>query len=220
MAQPMTPAALEFMDTESLRLAREFAGAGVPAAGALLLIEVDGAAATLNHAGDAIERAARGDGLRALERAATEAEVAALWAARKALSPALRHVAPKKINEDVVVPVSRLPALVDGLGRLATTHAIPIVAFGHAGNGNVHVNLMYDPADPAQRDAAPRALSDVFDLVLALDGTLSGEHGIGIDKRAFVPRAIEPATLALMRAIKAQFDPDAILNPGKLLPAA
>ena len=90
--------------------------------------------------------------------------------------------------------------------------------FGHAGNGNIHVNLLYDSQDAEQERQARPALSEVFDLVLRLGGTLSGEHGVGMEKRDYVARAIDAPTLALMRAIKAQFDPDAILNPGKLFP--
>jgi D-lactate dehydrogenase len=220
MAQPATPCALEFMDGQCVRLAREHGGAELPAAGALLIVEVDGDAGTVAEAASAVARAAAGPGVISVDRADTPQQAAELWAARKALSPALRHLAPKKINEDVVVPVSRLPALIDGLAAISRDAGIPIVSFGHAGNGNVHVNLLYDPGDAAQAREAPGALSRVFDLVIALDGTLSGEHGIGIDKRDFLPRAIDPATLALMRAIKREFDPDGVLNPGKLLPPA
>lgn len=218
MAQPATPCVLEFMDGRAVELVAA-RGVALPAGTrALLLIEADGDPATIGAAVDAIAQAATVDGLVALERADDEAAIAALWAARKTLSPALRDVAPIKINEDVVVPVSKLPALVDGLDALSGASGIPIVNFGHAGNGNLHVNLMVDPADPRQAAAAPGTLARVFDLVLALGGTLSGEHGIGLAKRDFMPRAIEPATLALMRAIRRDFDPDGILNPGKLLP--
>ena len=153
-----------------------------------------------------------------LREARSAEETTALWAARKALSPALRSIAPAKINEDVVVPVSRLPELIAGVESLSHMHGIAIVCFGHAGNGNIHVNLLYDPADAAQHAAAPRCLDAVFDLVLRLDGTLSGEHGIGLAKRDWMPRALDATTLALMREIKAQFDPLGLLNPGKLLP--
>ena len=218
MAQPVTPCALEFMDGECVRLAREVGGADLPAAGALLMIEVDGDPATLDASIDAVAAAARGEGLVALGMTQDPGEAAKLWAARKALSPALRTIAPNKINEDVVVPVSRVPELVAGVQAISQDTGIAIVNFGHAGNGNIHVNLLYRDDDANAVARAPEALSRVFDLVLALGGTLSGEHGIGIDKRAFMPRAIEAPTLALMRAIKAQFDPDGILNPGKLLP--
>ena len=219
MAQPVTPSMLEFMDGDAVRLARDVGGADLPAhAGALLMIEADGDPQTLPSAVDALLAAARGDGCLEAEPAADEAARERLWAARKALSPALRSLAPGKINEDVVVPVSRIPALVAGVQSLAREHALPIVCFGHAGNGNLHVNLMYDPADAAQSARADAAMHGVFALTLSLGGTLSGEHGIGLAKRAFMPQAIDAPTLALMRQLKSAFDPDGILNPGKLLP--
>lgn len=219
MAQPVTPSMLEFMDAHAVRLARDVGGADLPAdAGALLMIEADGDVETLPHDIEALARAAEGDGLVSLDDAADESARAKLWAARKALSPALRTLAPGKINEDVVVPVSRIPALVDGVQALAREFDLPIVCFGHAGNGNLHVNLMYDPANAAQTARAQQAMARVFALAVSLGGTLSGEHGIGIAKRDFMPQAITPPTLSLMRHVKAIFDPDGILNPGKLLP--
>jgi D-lactate dehydrogenase len=216
MAQPVTPCALEFIDDVALKLAHAHGGDSVPLAGAMLMIEVDGEPATLAAAVDAVSAAARGDGLEALQVAATTDETRALWAARKALSPAQRTISPNKINEDVVVPVSHLPALVDGIRQLSAKHDVLIVSFGHAGNGNLHVNLL--PRDEAERERAHACLAELFALVISLDGTLSGEHGIGMLKREFMPLALEPSTLGLMRNVKAAFDPDSILNPGKLLP--
>ena len=219
MAQPVTPSMLEFMDGECVKLARDVGGADLPLeAGALLMIEADGDAETLPHAIEALARAAEGEGLVSLDDAADETSRTRLWAARKALSPALRTLAPGKINEDVVVPVSRIPALVDGVQQLAVEFLLSIVTFGHAGNGNLHVNILYDPADAGQAERAQAALARVFALTLSLGGTLSGEHGIGMMKREFMPPAIDAPTLALMRQVKAVFDPDGILNPGKLLP--
>jgi D-lactate dehydrogenase len=219
MAQPVTPSMLEFMDAHAVRLARDVGGADLPVdAGALLMIEADGGDEFLPHAIEALMRAAKGDGLVSLDDAADEAAREKLWAARKALSPALRTLAPGKINEDVVVPVSRIPALVDGVQLLAREFDLPIVCFGHAGNGNLHVNLLFDPADAGQAGRAQAALARVFALTLSLGGTLSGEHGIGLAKRKFMPQAVSAPTLALMRQLKAAFDPDGILNPGKLLP--
>ncbi|MFC3551539.1 FAD-binding oxidoreductase [Lysobacter cavernae] len=227
MAQPVTPSMLEFMDAAAVRLARDVGGADLPLeAGALLMIEADGDVATLPSAIEALMRAADGPstgsgqahGLISLDDAADETAREKLWAARKALSPSLRTLAPGKINEDVVVPVSRIPHLVDGVQALSREFALPIVCFGHAGNGNLHVNLLYDPADAAQDARAHAAMARVFALTLSLGGTLSGEHGIGLAKREFMPQAIDAPTLALMRAVKSAFDPDGILNPGKLLP--
>jgi D-lactate dehydrogenase len=153
-----------------------------------------------------------------LKIAADKTEAQALWATRKALSPALRTIAPNKLNEDVVVPVSRIPELIQRLAKLSETYGIAIVNFGHAGNGNIHVNLLYDTQNPKQEQNARPCLSQVFDLVLELGGTLSGEHGIGFEKRDYIDREIDPVTLGLMRRIKKQFDPRGILNPEKLFP--
>ncbi len=218
MTQPVAPSMLEFMDRACIRLAREVGGADIPDAGALLMIEVDGEAATLAHALESVATAAAGEGLIALDEAPDEAARARLWAARKSLSPALRTIAQGKINEDVVVPVSRIPALVGGVEAMAAEFDLPIVAFGHAGNGNLHVNILYDPDDPAQTQRARAALPRLFALTLSLGGTLSGEHGIGVAKRDFMGDAFSAATLDAMRAIKAALDPDGILNPGKVLP--
>ncbi|MGD2082779.1 MAG: FAD-linked oxidase C-terminal domain-containing protein [Chromatiales bacterium] len=221
MAQPVTPCALEFMDGASLGLVRRHEDPGVAASvGAVLIIEVDGPAHCIDEAARAVQDAARVDGCIEVRAATSDDEVARLWRVRKALSPALRNAAPKKINEDVVVPVSRIPDLVGWLEALSREEGVSIVNFGHAGNGNIHVNILIDPSEPAQVAAGERCLSALFDRVLELGGTLSGEHGIGLEKRDFVDREIDPVTLGLMRAIKRQFDPNAILNPGKGLPPA
>lgn len=217
MAQPVVPTRLEFMDARSLQLLRAN-GAEVPEAGAMLLIEADGDHDTLPYLLQALSSAAEGDGLLALDVAMEGSAREKLWAARRALSPALRSIAPGKINEDVVVPVSRIPELVAGVQALARRYDLTIVTFGHAGNGNLHVNILYHPDHAEESARAHAALPDVFALVLALGGTLSGEHGIGLAKREFMAQAFNPATLAAMRAIKAALDPDGILNPGKVLP--
>ncbi|MEW7978260.1 MAG: FAD-linked oxidase C-terminal domain-containing protein [Candidatus Sedimenticola endophacoides] len=219
MAQPVTPCALEFMDAAAIDMVRDFSDLGLPeGVGALLMIEVDGPAHCQGASVDAVREAARVAGCLEITTATTAREVADLWRTRKALSPALRKIAPKKINEDVVVPVSRIPELIEGLERLSAECGIRIVNFGHAGNGNIHVNLLADPDDPGQMERAHQALDRMFSMVLTLGGTLSGEHGIGLEKLPFVGREIDPVTLDLMRSIKERFDPRGILNPGKSLP--
>jgi len=221
MAQPVTPSALEFIDQMALDLIRRYHNVDLPdAAKAMLMIEVDGPAACLKMASNAIKRAAEGKGCLELIQAENSEQAAELWAARKALSPTLRHIAPKKINEDVVVPVSKMPALTAALAEIAIREQITIASFGHAGNGNIHVNLLVDPDDPVQMTGADRALDAVFSQVLALGGTLSGEHGIGFVKRDYVGRELDEVSLTTMRDIQKVFDPHAILNPGKKLPAA
>ncbi len=219
MAQPETPSALEFMDGDSVGLAQGYQRSDLPeGTGALLIVEVDGYGETIGAAVKAVSAAARGDGLLELKAAANDAESEALWTARKVLSPALRKLAPNKINEDIAVPVSRMPELISGLRALSQKHGIRIVNFGHAGNGNIHVNLLGDTSDPAQKTALHQCLEEAFRLVLSLEGTISGEHGVGIEKRDYVGWEIAADTLATMRELKKVFDPKGILNPGKCLP--
>ena len=216
MAQPITPCALEFMDGGALAMIRDYTEMRLPdEVGGLLIIEVDGPASCIDQATEAIALVASEEDCLDCMVASSEQETTELWRLRKALSPSLRKVAPKKINEDVVVPVSRIPALLTGIEALSRRHGITIVNFGHAGNGNIHVNLLINPDDPAEMAAAENCLAEVFDLVLSLDGTLSGEHGIGIVKHPFLSRELQPEAIALMHGIKQVFDPRGILNPGK-----
>lgn len=216
MAQPFVPSALEFLDNGALNLIRNRHPGMLPdAAHAFLMIEVDGAKSELPPAVEAIIQACQNDGLIA---AAPAHDTEALWAARKALSPLLRDIAPKKINEDIAVPVSRLPELLEGLEKLAAQYGISNVNFGHAGNGNIHVNLLVNPDNPEEMARAEHCLDEVFSLVLGLDGTLSGEHGVGSAKRPYVDREIDAPTIKLMKKIKTTLDSRNILNPGKLFP--
>lgn len=219
MAQPTIPCALEFIDGKAIDMIRDYSEISFPQnAGAMLMIEVDGAETQLDNSSEEIKAACKSNSLLAFKVASSKEEIDALWATRKALSPALRNISPKKINEDVVVPVSNIPTLIRGLEKLSKKYNIPIVNFGHAGNGNIHVNLLFNPDNEKENKSAHHCLDDVFDLVLKLDGTLSGEHGVGIEKRDFVDREIDPVTLALMKRIKKQFDPKGILNPDKMFP--
>jgi D-lactate dehydrogenase len=219
MAQPATPCALEFIDGAAINMIRHYSKASLPEnAGAMLMIEADGPHAAIDEIANQIRQAASNHGLLSFTYATTPQEIQALWNTRKALSPALRNVAPKKINEDVVVPVAQIPALIAYLEELSRRYNITIVNFGHAGNGNIHVNLLIDPDDPVQARNAHQCLDEVFAKVLELNGTISGEHGVGLEKRDFVARELAAENLTLMRDIKRLFDPNNILNPGKMLP--
>jgi len=219
MAQPVVPCALEFIDGHAIEMVRDYSSVDLPKnAGAMLMIEIDGSESAMAQSISTVSKVASNNGLICLNEAKTDDEINALWETRKALSPALRNVAPKKINEDIVVPVSQLPALIIGLENLGNQHEITIVNFGHAGNGNIHVNLLIDPDDPEQMARAKSCLNDIFSMVIALGGTISGEHGVGLVKRDFVEREIDATSLSLMREIKAAFDPLNILNSGKTLP--
>lgn len=219
MAQPITPAALEFMDENALNILREYTSVSVPEnAQALLMVELDGDEAILEQQVPVIQELLETEACLNIETAEDEATASRLWSARKALSPALRKIAPKKINEDIVVPVSRIPQLIDKLNYFSQKYGIQIVNFGHAGNGNIHTNLLIDPNDPEQMEKAYTCLKEIFSLVIEFGGTLSGEHGVGIEKQPFVPMEIDPTTLELMRNIKKAFDPRNILNPDKVFP--
>ena len=214
MAQPYTPSALEFLDNGALNLIRSRHKNLLPEnAKAYLMIEVDGSQQEIVEATEAILQACQVAGL--IEAKPAE-DTKALWAARKALSPLLKDIAPKKINEDIAVPVSHLPALLTGLETLAAQYNISNVNFGHAGNGNIHVNLLVNPDNADEMKRAYECLDEVFSLVLSLQGTLSGEHGVGIAKRPFVSREIDETTINVMKSVKRTFDQNNILNPGKL----
>ena len=220
MSQPAIPSALEFLDSASIAAIQQ-AGAAqtLPAATrALLVVEADGNAEDVARDLVRLGVALDGAGLLELREAADPDDVKALWAARRSLSRAVKKIAPLKINEDVVVPVPRLAELVGAIDALAHRHRIPIVSFGHAGNGNLHVNIMVHPDDADEMARAHAALESLMRTVVAFGGTLSGEHGIGYEKREFVPLEISPDTLATMRALKRVFDPNGILNPGKIFP--
>lgn len=217
MALSRLPSALEFLDIGSLNLIRGKYPDMLPGdTQAMLMIEVDGAKSEIAFAVAAIIDACQSEGL---ITALQSNDTTELWKARKALSPLLREIAPKKINEDVVVPVSMLPRFLDGVTQLCAHYRIRNVNFGHAGNGNIHVNLLIDPNDTEEAARAMHCLDEIFDLVIQLRGTLSGEHGVGSEKRAFVTKEIDQVTLDLMRRIKRLFDPNNILNPGKLFPS-
>lgn len=220
-SQLHSPCAIEFMDHHAISLIRAHSDVSLPDnAHAMLMVEVDGDPQSLTISTDKIEQALSNNEQVDIQRATTEIDKKTLWQARKALSPILRNLAPNKINEDVVVPVPNLSRLIDKLDLLSAEYKIAIVNFGHAGNGNLHVNIMYDAGDAIQNQNASDCLNKIFDTVLALDGTISGEHGIGISKRDYVAKEIGAHELSLMRNIKAHFDPKQILNPNKSLPTA
>lgn len=222
MQQAVLPCALEFMDRRSIQAIKSSGAADDLPAGteALLMVEADGTLRDTPYQIEALKLALNGSGLLEIREGVTREQAQALWAARKSLSHAVKQYAPRKINEDVVVPVSRLADFVDFLDTRGHHYGFPIVSFGHAGNGNLHVNLMVHPDNSHEMAQARACLNEMFETVLKFGGTLSGEHGIGTEKRAYIGMEIDPVTLSLMRAVKKQFDPADILNPGKLWPDA
>ncbi|HTV01209.1 MAG TPA: FAD-linked oxidase C-terminal domain-containing protein [Luteitalea sp.] len=218
----VTPSALELIDGDSLDAVATNLGTHALApegTGAVLLLDVDGLEAAVGEeaarVGAACEAAGATEVLVARDRETREE----LWRVRRALSLSLRVLAPLKINHDVVVPKGRIPELFDLIARLrAETPGVRLPCFGHVGDGNIHVNMMLDPADGAAVAAARRAERALFEGVVALEGSISGEHGIGFSKKPFVPLELSSVEIALMRRVKAAFDPMNILNPGKMFP--
>jgi glycolate oxidase len=198
------PAALELIDGACLRLPD-----------AILLIEIDGQPEVLSIEAERVERACRAAGASAIERAGSAAERDELWRVRRELSPALKAIAPVKVNNDVVVPKGRIPELFACLARLSNEYGVRIPSFGHAGDGNIHVNIMVEDTAEA-RVRAGQAEQRLFEEVIRLGGALTGEHGIGFVKIPFLRLQLSEEEIALMKRIKQAFDPNGILNPGKI----
>ena len=220
VAERVVPAALEIIDRECLDALAAAGAAPIAPAGAavVLLIEVDGPRAAVNDDLARVRAACRTAGATHLRAARDGAERETLWRVRRDLSPALRALAPLKINHDVVVPKSRVPALFRTVAALRAASGLRMACFGHVGDGNIHVNILLDPADAAAMALARDVERRLFEEVLALEGSLSGEHGIGFTKAPYLDLELAPETIALLRRLKRAFDPHGILNPGKIFP--
>ncbi|PIE71590.1 MAG: glycolate oxidase subunit GlcD [Deltaproteobacteria bacterium] len=213
----VVPRCIEYMDRAAIGCAEAQAGIGLPVdAGALLILEVDGSTAETGAALDRIHTICKTRRCRRFDVAADETARKDLWQARKSLSQALFAYGPHKINEDIVVPRSRIPDMVARIEALRQETGLTMVSFGHAGDGNIHFNIMLDKTDPVAAKKAEQAVKTVFAYTLELGGTLSGEHGVGITKAPFFDMEISPASMRLMKRVKAAFDPQGILNPGKM----
>jgi glycolate oxidase len=181
-------------------------------------MEVDGRCDEIKGLARSLEQLSRQLGAVWVRVAETEEQAKKLWRARKAISPALFKLAPHKINEDIVVPRSRVPDLVAKIDELRRQTGLTMVAFGHAGDGNIHFNIMLDKSDPKALATANRAVEALFDTTVALGGTISGEHGVGITKAPYLHKEVSGEVISLMQRIKQAFDPLGVLNPGKIFP--
>lgn len=213
------PASLEIADHFTLEAARRDQGvARVPTGNAHLLVEVDGQVETVRNEGTMLKDLIASRAPNSLVTATTEAECEKLWALRREFSNSLRATGLTKLNQDIVVPRSRLVALIEFAEALQKRHGFPIASFGHAGDGNIHVNIMAaNYEDPAVKTKVETALDELFDQVLAWGGVITGEHGIGLAKKRWWPEATSNVSRDVHRAIKDALDPDGILNPGKFL---
>ena len=213
----LAPTALEFLDRTTLACVREMFPCPLPEAiQALLLIEVDGHPHDVQNRTEQIQTFCQETGAILILAATTSEEAEKLWAARKSISPASFKLKPHKLSEDVVVPLSRIPTLVARVEGIAQEQELPILCFGHAGDGNIHVNIMYDAQVERELRAARSAVRQIFMIVRELQGTLSGEHGIGITKSSFLRLELSEAAIALSKRLKQAFDPHNIMNPGKI----
>ena len=215
----IVPCALEFMDRNAIRCVAEYQNVPMPeSADALLLIEVDGARETVSRHAEEIKRLCLEEGALEIESAASEADSERLWNARRAVSPALFKLKPFQISEDIVVLRNQIPQMVEQLQQIGRRFKLDLVCFGHAGDGNIHVCIMVNPEDAGEMDRARKAVSEIFDRTVEMGGTISGEHGIGITKAPYVAKEIGALGLDVMHRIKKAFDPNNILNPGKIFP--
>ena len=211
------PCTLELMDQAALQVVENYLHAGLPVdAEAVLLIELDGQECVLNQELPKVRNICHDAGASEVETAHSETERERLWRARRSISAALGQIRPGKINEDIAVPRTQIPSLIKAIRALAEKHQLLIVNFGHAGDGNMHMNIMLDPHDPEERKRAEQAVEELFRVVLAMGGTLSGEHGIGIAKSPFFPLEVGREGWEVMWRIKQALDPRNILNPGKM----
>ena len=216
MSQPIIPYKLEFIDEQSVGLINSIKKNHYEEnTRAAILLEIDADDDYIDAQSDKLVKIMKQKENIKIKIAENKSEVEELWKARKSLSPALRAIGGYKINEDIAVPISNLTVLLESLSEISKKYDIRIVNFGHAGNGNIHVNLLFDTDEEKNSNHAKKCLEEIFDLVLKLDGTISGEHGIGIIKRKFLEKEIKKSTLKLMSEIKSQFDPKKILNPNK-----
>ncbi len=213
----ITPTILEFMDRLCIDCVRDEMGLPIPfRAGAMLLIEVDGERAEVTEGARRVRGICEKEGALEVEESMGAETSERLWEARRNASPSLYRLRPHKISEDVVVPRGKLPELLSFLDETGRRHGLPIPAFGHAGDGNLHVNIMFDSEAEGEADKARAIVRLLFEKVIRMGGTITGEHGIGITKAPYLEMEIPRAGLELMTRIKAAFDPAGILNPGKI----
>jgi glycolate oxidase len=213
------PSALEIADSFTLEAAREKIGKSVvPLGSAHLLVDLDGQEESVRSEAEALRELLIKKKPNTLKMANGEEDCEKLWELRREFSSSLRATGVTKLNEDVVVPRSRIVDLVEFTEQLQAKHGFPVASFGHAGDGNIHVNIMAkDYEDPKIRERVDRALDDLFAQVLAWGGVITGEHGIGLAKKRWWPDATSELARELHRKLKEMVDPQGILNPGKFV---
>ena len=217
VAARVTPSAMELMDRTAIDCVQALMPVALPeGTGSALLLEVDGPKGQVDREADLLTGVCRAHGAIEVRRASDEHGRDDLWKLRRSISPALRRLAPVKLNEDIVVPRNRLSDMFDFLADLAARKRVAIVNFGHAGDGNIHVNIMISGTDADETRRAHEAVEETFRKAVEVGGTISGEHGVGISKAPFLEMEVGPLGGAVMKRLKGCFDPNGILNPGKI----
>jgi glycolate oxidase len=218
-ARGLIPAALEMIDQLTIQAVEDAFGAGYPRdAAAALLIELDGLAAGLDEEAARVEAACRGAGAREVRLARDEAQRQLLWKGRKAAFGAFGRISPAYMVMDGVIPRTRLPHVLGRVAEIAAAHGLRVGNVFHAGDGNLHPNILYDPREPGIETRVLAAGAAIMRVCVDVGGTISGEHGIGLEKRDFMPWIFSPTDLATMAAVKAAFNPTGRCNPGKVFP--
>ena len=217
-ASGIIPSVLEFIDGDTLACVLEYIKVdNIEKAQAVLLIEVDGDDKDeVQQEFEKVLKICKEKRSKSLQYAETKDEKEQLWKVRRSISASLLRIAPTKVNEDICVPASKLPAMVKHIQELSQKHQVGINTFGHAGDGNLHVTFMCDSRNEEQMKRVEKAVDELFDMTLKLGGTLSGEHGIGITKAKYLEQELGKSGVELTKKIKSAFDPEQIMNPGKI----
>ncbi|HWR31529.1 MAG TPA: FAD-linked oxidase C-terminal domain-containing protein [Negativicutes bacterium] len=218
LQQNIVPSTAELIDDVSLEaIARQKKTPFDPEAKACLILEIDGPDdASLKKQSDAIGKVVADNHAVSFRVAQSQAETDELWAIRRGLSSAVAAMAPNRLGEDISVPRNSFPEAVRRLKEISSRNGLPIAVFGHAGDGNLHPSVLCDLSNPAEEKLAHQVVGEIFDAALAVGGTLSGEHGIGITKKPYIVKALGEAGVAALKAVKQALDPKGILNPGKI----
>lgn len=215
----LVPRTLEYIDRTAIRCVEEYLQAGLPTeAGGMLLVETDGDPDPAMREMQGIKAICEKLGARSFAIARDGAEAQAFWKVRRSISVSLNRLRPTKINEDVTVPRNRIGELMDRLDEVSRRTGLPIINFGHAGDGNIHVNVMTDASNAKEYALALAAVDEVLRIALDLDGTLSGEHGVGLAKMPYIEKELGKSCVEISKRLKKAFDPAGILNPGKIFP--
>lgn len=220
LANNISPCTLEYMDKTALSVVQQHLPPSLPVdIEALLLVEVDGTSQEVTKQSEQLETYLTEHNIE-YRKALDEKDLEELWKARRSISPASFTLRPHKISEDIVVPRTRIPDLVQFAEQQAQELDLTILTFGHAGDGNIHVNIMVDKNNSQEYKNGIQARDRLFDFVIKEGGTISGEHGVGNTKSPYLYKELDPAAIQVMREIKQLFDPNNILNPGKIFPGS